>query len=140
MIQKDCDFELPDGYESELQLTYAPWLQSLSDVMTRGAILLIDYGYPRCEYYLQERINGTMMCHYRHRAHADPFVLTGLQDITAYIDFTAVAEAALDAGFEVAGFNAQAHFLMGCGLDEIMSTIDPEDTQHYLKMSFRTYC
>lgn len=134
-IQQNCNIEFPDRYESELQLTYAPWLQSLSEIMTQGAILLIDYGYPCREYYLQERNNGTLMCHYRHRAHSDPFILTGLQDITAYVDFTAVAEAALEAGFEVAGFNTQAHFLMGCGLDEIMATMDPENTKSYLKIS-----
>ncbi|MCK5091832.1 MAG: SAM-dependent methyltransferase [Gammaproteobacteria bacterium] len=134
-IQQDCAIEFADGYESELQMAYEPWLQTLSDHFSSGAVFLIDYGYPGCEYYLQERHSGTLMCHYRHRAHADPLILTGLQDITAYVDFTAVAEAALNAGFEVSGFTPQAHFLLGCGLDELMSTVDPEDTQKYLKVS-----
>lgn len=134
-IQQDCALEFPGGYESELQMAYEPWLQTLFDHFSSGAVFLIDYGYPGCEYYLQERYRGTLMCHYRHRAHADPLILTGLQDITAYVDFTAVAEAALEAGFEVSGFTPQAHFLLGCGLDELISTVDPEETQKYLEVS-----
>ncbi len=134
-IQQDCAMEFADGYESELQMAYEPWLQTLSDHLSSGAVFLIDYGYPGCEYYLQERYRGTLMCHYRHRAHTDPLILTGLQDITAYVDFTAVAEAALEAGFEVSGFTPQAHFMLGCGLDELISTVDPEDTQKYLEVS-----
>ena len=108
---------LPDGYTSEVNRSVQPFIASLADVLDRGVILLVDYGYPRAEYYHPQRIDGTMLCHYRHRVHADPFVYLGLQDITASVDFTTVAEAASAAGLAVAGFTTQAHFLLGCGLD-----------------------
>jgi SAM-dependent MidA family methyltransferase len=81
-----------------------------------GVVLLIDYGYPRAEYYHPQRREGTLLCHYRHRAHDDPFFLPGLQDISANVDFTAVAEAAVAAGFAVQGFTTQAQFLLGAGI------------------------
>lgn len=110
---------LPDGYTTEVNRSVQPFIASLAEVLDRGLILLVDYGYPRAEYYHPQRIDGTMLCHYRHRVHADPFVYVGLQDITASVDFTTVAEAAAAAGLTVAGFTTQAHFLLGCGLDEM---------------------
>lgn len=109
-------------YCSELNLGMRPWIRSLASSLSRGLILLVDYGYPRAEYYLPERLSGTLMCHYRHRAHGDPFVYPGLQDITAFVDFTAIAEAAVDAGLQVAGFVDQASFLINCGLIELMES------------------
>lgn len=120
---------LAEGYTSEWCPGLSPWIASLADCLGRGAALLIDYGYPRPEYYHAERRAGTMMCHYRHRAHDDPFHWPGLQDITAFVDFTAVADAAVDAGLDLLGFTTQGHFLMGAGLpaliEETMAT-DPE--------------
>jgi SAM-dependent MidA family methyltransferase len=81
-------------------------------------VILIDYGFPRHEYYHPQRSGGTLMCHYRHHAHADPLVRVGIQDITAHVDFTAVAEAAVATGLDVRGYTTQAHFLLGCGLAE----------------------
>ena len=81
-------------------------------------MLFVDYGLPRREYYAPERSDGTLLCHFRHRFHADPFARLGLQDITAWVDFTTLAEAGLACGFEVAGFTTQAHFLADCGLDQ----------------------
>ncbi|MBI5039768.1 MAG: SAM-dependent methyltransferase, partial [Gammaproteobacteria bacterium] len=89
--------------------------------LAAGAALFIDYGYPRREYYHPERARGTLLCHYRHRAHADPLCLPGLQDITAHVDFTAVAEAADALGFGVDGFAAQAHFLLDAGIERLLA-------------------
>jgi SAM-dependent MidA family methyltransferase len=115
------------GYVSELNLRLGPWFAALGGAFKRGAVLLIDYGYPRSEYYHPQRSEGTLMCHYRHRAHADPYRWPGLQDITAQVDFTAVAEAAEQAGFALAGYTTQAHFLMASGLDELLAGSDPDD-------------
>jgi len=107
------------GYETEINLNLKPWLNSLSDILSTGAVFLIDYGYSRQEYYQPARVMGTLRCHYQHRAHNNPFFYPGLQDITAHVDFTAVAEEAFDSGFKVAGFTTQANFLMGSGLLEM---------------------
>jgi len=115
---------LPDGYRSEINLALPAWLAALTEHMEQGLALFIDYGYPRGEYYLPERSDGTLMCHYRHRAHDDPFFWPGLQDITAWVDFTALAEAAQAAGLEVEGYASQSLFLLGCGLDRVLSEQD----------------
>ncbi len=107
------------GYESEINLQLPSWIRSLSNCLQRGLILLMDYGFPRHEYYHPDRRQGTVMCHYRHRAHADPLVLTGLQDITAHVDFTCVAEAAKQSDLDVVGFTHQAAFLLNCGLIDL---------------------
>ncbi len=91
-------------------------MRSAADWLARGVLLAIDYGFPRREYYHPQRLMGTLMCHYRHRAHADPLWLPGLNDITAHVDFTAMADAAHAAGLDVLGYTTQAHFLMNCGL------------------------
>jgi len=108
-------------YTSELNLHLTEWLQTVTRSLRRGAAFFMDYGYPRSEYYLPQRKNGTLMCHYRHRAHGDAFFWPGLQDITAWVDFTALAEAADACNLEVAGYTSQAMFLLGCGIDEIVS-------------------
>ena len=114
------------GYASEIDLRLPPWLSALSSALERGLALLIDYGYPRAEYYQPDRHMGTLRCHHRHQAHSNPYVHLGLQDITAHVDFTAVAEAGVAAGFNLAGFTTQAHFLIGCGIDRLMQTSAPE--------------
>jgi SAM-dependent MidA family methyltransferase len=103
----------PDGYSSELNAGLEPWLASVADSLERGVMLFVDYGLPRRELYAAERSSGTLLCHFRHRIHDDPLVNVGLQDITAWVDFTAVAEAAECAGLRVAGYTTQAHFLIG---------------------------
>ncbi|WP_373017570.1 class I SAM-dependent methyltransferase [Thiomicrorhabdus sp.] len=109
------------GYETEINLNIQPWLRALSDSLSQGLILLVDYGYTRQEYYQPARVMGTLRCHYQHRAHSNPFFYPGLQDITAHVDFTAVAEAAYDSNLKVAGFTTQAHFLMATGLLDMSS-------------------
>lgn len=122
-------------YVSEICPRLPAFVKLLAESLEQGAMLFIDYGYPRREYYLPERIMGTLMCHYRHRAHDDPFALPGLQDITAFVDFTTVAEAGTEAGLELQGFTTQAQFLLGAGLTDILPRIDPGDTLRSLKIS-----
>ncbi len=126
--------DLPQVFESEVSLAASAWIRSIADVIERGLVLLIDYGHARSELYHAQRADGTLLCHYRHRAHADPLILTGLQDITAHVDFTAVAEAAHDAGLAVAGYTTQAHFLLACGLMEMVGGADANDAATYLPL------
>ena len=123
-----------EGYASEVNLRVGPWVKAVSDSLVAGAVFLIDYGYPRSEYYHPQRSMGTLMCHYRHRAHPDPFRFVGLQDITAHVDFSAVAEAARAAGLAVQGYTTQAFFLLGCGLDRLLADSDPADSEVHLRL------
>jgi SAM-dependent MidA family methyltransferase len=124
--------QLPEGYQTEIQLIARGFVGTLAQAMARGVILLIDYGFPAHEYYHAQRGEGTLMCHYRHRAHADPFFLPGLQDITSHIDFSAMAQAGTDAGLELLGYTGQAQFLINCGITDIMLRTSPEDTMAYV--------
>lgn len=126
---------LPDGYCSELNPALPGWVTSLAATLECGMALLIDYGYPRREYYLPERRAGTLMCHYRHRVHADPLILPGLQDITAHVDFSAVATASVAAGLTIAGYTTQAHFLLGSGLPELAAASNPQDLAAHLAVT-----
>lgn len=108
------------AYDSEINLMLPAWINSLSACLAQGLVLLIDYGFPRNEYYHPQRSMGTLMCHYRHRAHDNPLILPGLQDITAHIDYTAVAESAVAANLQVAGYANQAAFLLSCGLLDLV--------------------
>ncbi|GAB6039978.1 class I SAM-dependent methyltransferase [Endothiovibrio diazotrophicus] len=127
-IEAERGEPLPVGYDSEVCLTLGPWFAALGEALARGMALFVDYGYPRREYYLTERGGGTLLCHFRHRVHGDPFLLPGLQDITASVDFSAVAEAAFAAGLRVAGYTSQALLLLGCGLDELLAVERDDDT------------
>lgn len=134
-LQQELPEPLPVGYESEFCPGLEAWIQSLGESLHQGAILLVDYGYPRREYYHPQRHRGTLLCHYRHRVHHDPFLWPSLQDITASVDFTAVAEAALAAGLRVAGYSAQANFLLGCGLTGLLEQASPGPQASYLKLA-----
>ncbi|WP_295996632.1 SAM-dependent methyltransferase [Rugamonas sp.] len=126
---------LPVGYVSEVHATGCGFMASLARMLAAGrggAALLFDYGFPAHEYYLAQRAAGTLMCHYRHHAHADPFYLPGLQDITAHVDFTAMALAAQDHGVDVLGYLNQAGFLIGAGIGELLLRTDPADARAYL--------
>ncbi|HVO46123.1 MAG TPA: SAM-dependent methyltransferase [Steroidobacteraceae bacterium] len=112
---------LPDGYTSEICPNVAPWLSSLGQCLEQGAMLLFDYGLPRAHYYHPQRHEGTLRCHFRQRAHDNPFINISLQDITAWVDFTRVAEAAVAAGLEVTGFATQAAFLLGTGIETLLA-------------------
>jgi SAM-dependent MidA family methyltransferase len=108
--------DMPPGYVSEISLAVPQLVRALSAVLRRGMLLFVDYGFGRQEFYHPQRSSGTLMCHYRHRAHTDPFFLPGLQDITAHVDFTAVAESAIEAGLRLLGYTNQAHFLVSAGV------------------------
>jgi SAM-dependent MidA family methyltransferase len=119
---------LPAGYGSELCPLAAAWIGALAARLRRGLVLLFDYGFPRREYYHPQRAMGTLMCHYRQHAHADPLWLPGLNDITAHVDFSACAQAAREAGLDVLGYTSQARFLMNCGiLDLLARSAQPAD-------------
>jgi SAM-dependent MidA family methyltransferase len=129
---------LPEPYTTEVCTHADAWIAQLGDMLQAGLILLIDYGFPRHEYYHPERSQGTLMCHYRHRAHDDPFVYPGLQDITAHVDFTAVAEAALPAGLSVYGYTSQAIFLLATGLEQAMEGVEDAEQQYRLAQQIKT--
>ena len=109
-----------DGYGSEVGLTARGWMRSAGEWLAQGALLAIDYGFPRREYYHPQRLMGTLMCHFRQHAHADPLWLPGLNDITAHVDFSAMAQAASEGGLDVLGYTSQAHFLLNCGLLDLL--------------------
>ncbi|MBI4742695.1 MAG: SAM-dependent methyltransferase [Betaproteobacteria bacterium] len=123
---------LPAGYLSEINLAAPAWGAEWARILGRGALLLIDYGFPGHEYYHPQRDTGTLMCHYRHHAHGEPFYLPGLQDITAHVDFTAVVEAGHESGLELLGYTTQASFLIACGLTEVLARTPPDDALRYL--------
>src|SRR5207302_1678413 len=114
---------LPDGYASEVSLRLGPWIASLGECLGRGVLLLADYGLPRRHYYHPER-GGTLRCHFKQRAHDDPYINLGVQDITAWVDFTRVAEAAAAADLTVGGFATQAAFLLALGLEGLVAQAD----------------
>ncbi len=126
------EYSLPPGYVGEIHLAAADWVASWGAILGKGALLLIDYGFPGHEYYHPQRDTGTLMCYYRHQAHTDPFFLPGLQDITSHIDFTALAESGFNAGLEVLGYTTQAVFLLNCGLPEVLARIPADDPARYL--------
>jgi SAM-dependent MidA family methyltransferase len=126
---------LPEGFRTEIQLTTRAFVRSLSGVLEKGVAIFVDYGFPRQEYYHSQRSAGTLMCHYRHLAHADPFSFPGLQDITSHVDFSAVASAARDGGLEVAGYTSQAQFLVNCGITDVMSRTPAEDGAKFLPLA-----
>lgn len=133
-LRSHFDLRGEDYYESEINLRAVPWLGALGAFVDAGLVLLIDYGYSRAEYYHPRRYRGTLICHFRHHAHNDPLILPGLQDITAHVDFTAMAEAGLAAGFSIGGYTSQACLLLGCGLEKLLAEADMSDTQAHLTL------
>ena len=125
----------PDGYLTEVAPAVAGLLNSLAQSLKQGAMLFIDYGFRGAEFYHPSRVTGTLMCHYRHFAHPDPFLHPGLQDITAHVDFSAVAEAGIAAGMELAGYTTQANFLLSSGLMDLLAKANPADTLRYLPLT-----
>ena len=117
------------GYRSEINLQAEAWVRDLGTWLVKGAALLIDYGFPRHEFFHPQRQRGTLMCHVQHRAHDDVFLAPGLQDITAHVDFTAIADAALAAKLEVLGYTSQARFLINSGLPELLYGLDQTDAK-----------
>ncbi len=120
-IVRDAPRPLPHGYVGEVCLEIAPWIAALAAGVEQGVALLIDYGLPRWHLYHPQRTAGSLQCHFRHRAHDDPLIYAGLQDITAWVDFTRVAEAAEAAGLALLGFVTQSAFLLGCGVQDLLT-------------------
>jgi len=134
-LERETGIVWPGGYTSEINLGLGDWMAAVSATLARGVMLFVDYGLPRREYYTPERSAGTLLCHFRHRFHDDPFARPGLQDITAWVDFTAVAESATDAGLELAGYTTQAHFLIGAGLGEFVANVADLDVVERVNLS-----
>ena len=129
---------LPAGYLSEVHPQAQAFMHSLGTMLAAGdggCAILIDYGFPAAEYYLAQRDAGTLMCHYRHHSHPDPLWLPGLQDITAHVDFTAMAIAAVESGAELLGYTSQAGFLLAAGLGEMLMRTSPEEQAAYLRQT-----
>ncbi|VAW50443.1 SAM-dependent methyltransferase, MidA [hydrothermal vent metagenome] len=134
-IQERSEIKLADAYCSEFNPAIQGWLSALEDKIQRMVILLIDYGYNEKEYYHPDRTAGTLMCYYRHKAHSDFFWWPGLQDITAFVNFTDVAYSATDSKLEVAGYTTQAAFLLGNGLSDLHAAQVTDDVQQQVKLS-----
>jgi SAM-dependent MidA family methyltransferase len=117
-LEEELGWQFPDDYRSEICLALAPWIRDLVDCLREGLVFLFDYGVTRREYYAPDRIDGWLRCYFRHHAHNDPLILPGIQDLTASVDFSALAGAAVEAGAEIAGFVTQAHFLLSGGLQD----------------------
>jgi SAM-dependent MidA family methyltransferase len=129
-IAKALQTEMPEGFTSELCLQLPAWLRTASGWLKEGVALIFDYGFPRREYYLPERSSGTLRCYYRHRAHENPFLWTGLQDITAWVDFSWLAESALAAGFSLSGYTTQANFLLASGIEQRVPAMTADAQTH----------
>jgi SAM-dependent MidA family methyltransferase len=131
LLEEARAIEVPPPYDSEIGLAGQAWMRSLAQRLEQGAIFIVDYGFPRREYYHPQRSMGTLMCHSRHRAHGDPFQRPGEQDITAHVDFSALARAAREGGLEVLGYATQAQFLVNCGITDVLAQANLENALHY---------
>ena len=132
-LLRELPLPLPEGYASEVCLRTGPWVAGVAECLERGLMLLFDYGLPRAHYYHPQRTEGTFRCHFRQRAHDDPYSNLGMQDITAWVDFTRVAEAALACGLEVSGFCTQAAFLLASGVERLLA--ESTDTVEHARLA-----
>ena len=139
LLTAATELKLAPGYVTEIHLAAHAWVRSLAASLLHGVALLIDYGFAAREYYHPQRTTGTLMCHYRHRAHADPLCLTGLQDITAHVDFSAVAHAGTAAGLDLLGYTSQAQFLINCGITEVLAATPAHHTSTYLPLAAQAH-
>jgi SAM-dependent MidA family methyltransferase len=135
LLRAAQQIKVPDDYVSEICLAARGLVNSLAQRLEQGAMLFIDYGFGAREYYHPQRSRGTLMCHYRHHAHDDPFYLPGLQDMTAHVNFSDIAVCGIDAGLELMGYTSQAFFLINCGIAELLKDTPPESLHDYLPLS-----
>jgi SAM-dependent MidA family methyltransferase len=133
LAELDEHAHLPKGYQSEINLALSAWVLSLADILEKGAILLSDYGYGRAEYYHPDRAQGTLNCFFRHHQHSDPFFYPGLQDITAHVDFTTVAEAGVFHGLALSGYTTQSAFLLASGILDFAEQNKGTEKEKYLQ-------
>jgi len=134
-IEESIGQPLEAGYASEVCLAAPNWITDIAAAIREGFVFLFDYGVDRREYYSPERSGGWHRCHFRHHAHDDPLILQGIQDLTSWVDFTTIAEAALENGLDVVGFTAQAQFLIGGGLDQVLAEFAEMPTDAQLRLS-----
>jgi SAM-dependent MidA family methyltransferase len=131
LLEAASDIDVPVPYESEIGLLARAWVRELAARLGKGVVFIVDYGFPQREYYHPQRSGGTLMCHHRHTAHAEVFARPGAEDITAHVDFTALAAAAVEGGLEVLGYATQAQFLVNCGITEVLAEANVENALHY---------
>jgi len=134
-IEAELNEQLPHGYASEVCTAGPHWIGDIARVLREGVAFLFDYGVSRREYYAAERSGGWLRCHFRHHAHNDPLILPGIQDLTSWVDFSAIAGAAVEGGLDIAGFVAQAQFLIGGGLDQQLANFPELPIDAQLKLS-----
>ena len=137
-LEKKIDRPFPDHYQSEICLALRPWTNDLVNCLREGLIFLFDYGVTNREYYATDRYEGWLRCHFRHHAHNNPLILPGIQDLTAWVDFSALADAAVDSGAAIAGFVSQAHFLINGGLPEELAGFTSLPVEEQLELSRQT--
>ncbi|MGB4811221.1 MAG: SAM-dependent methyltransferase [Methylophilaceae bacterium] len=135
LIEVVTQLNLPNDYVTEVNLAAVGLITSLAKSLQQGVILMIDYGFSAQEYYHPQRNLGTLMCHYQHYAHTDPLIYLGLQDVTAHVDFTSIAQAGVNAGLNLSGFCSQAQFLINCGLLDLLSQVSPQDMARYAPLA-----
>lgn len=127
--------DIAPPYASEISLASRAWMRTIAGILSKGALLVFDYGFPAREFYHPQRDTGTLMAHYRHRAHADPFLYPGLQDLTTHVDFSALAASADAAGLDVLGYATQSQFLVNCGITEVLDRTDAADVRRYAPLA-----
>jgi SAM-dependent MidA family methyltransferase len=134
LFEQASKLSLPSNYTTELCPAASGLIASLAGMLHQGLLLFVDYGFPRHEYYHAQRSQGTLMCHYRHYTHSNPFLYPGLQDITAHVDFTGIAEKAVANGLQLMGYTTQAQFLINCGITNLLNEASPADAACYLPL------
>lgn len=135
LLQAAASLHVPDDYQTEISPQVRALVSSLAASLQQGVLLFIDYGFSRTEYYHPQRSQGTLMCHYRHHAHGDVFLYPGLQDLTAHVDFSAVAQSAAAQGLQLLGYCGQAQFLINCDITELMLRVPVHDLQRYAPLA-----
>ena len=135
LLEEARGIRVEPPYESEIGLVARAWMREVASRLEEGVVFIFDYGFPRHEYYHPQRSTGTLMCHYRHRAHADVFARPGDEDVTAHVDFSALAGAAVEAGLDVLGYATQAQFLVNCGITEVLGEANVENALHYAPLA-----
>jgi SAM-dependent MidA family methyltransferase len=135
LLEQARRIDVPVPYESEIGLVGQAWMRSVAKALEKGVMLVIDYGFPRREYYHPQRAAGTLMCHHRHTSHADVFRRPGGEDLTAHVDFSALAGAAREAGLDVLGYATQAQFLVNCGITDVLAEANVENALHYAPLA-----
>jgi SAM-dependent MidA family methyltransferase len=135
LLQQAQAIAVEPRYESEIGLVGQAWVRSIAESLDEGALFLVDYGFAQSEYYHPQRAMGTLMCHHRHQSHGEVFFQPGRQDVTAHVDFSAIARAATAAGVEVLGYATQAQFLVNCGITDVLAQANVENALRYAPLA-----